>query len=266
MKHAIFTRFRFITAGLLLALTACGPTIQTFNATTVLSEYDPATFDSQGIKNVVITHINLGPPSRRYLDKESERIDTKLTAYLRDNGFTVLPSREFSQRWDNAKAEYGDPVDPTTGRVNMKSFSIIMQQVRDQMREQTNVDAFIFTDIIERDVVFDQGINRIARWDGVTRKPVLHGGGNGVSQDFNWATPVAAASLQITWYNIELEKIFAGRGGLELTDAVDTRSGNGFIRRREILNNDSFIEEGISLALHPLIVMDNWPGTPPAAN
>lgn len=248
------------TALALGCASASGPT---FNVTTVLSDYNEALFAESNVETIVIASVNLGPPSRNYLDREAPRVDAMVADYLRDNGYKVLPQREFSQRWNNAVLVYGDPVDPTTGRSNMKTFIQIMQTVRDQMREQTDVDAFVFTDLIERDVVFDTGINRVARFDGVTRKPQLQGAGNGVSTDFNWAEPVAAASIQITFYNMDLDKLYAGRGGIDLTQAIDTRTGSGWIRRREILGNENFIEEGIELALHPLIIMEDWPGEIP---
>jgi hypothetical protein len=40
------------------------------------------------------------------------------------------------------------------------------------------------------------------------------------------------------------------------------RSGTDFVRRREILGNDNHIREGLALAMHPLIEMNNWPGNP----
>lgn len=261
--HPIHLR-RWLAAGAVALLVGCAAaTGPSFNVTTVISDYNAELFAESAVKKVVITDVNLGPPTRNYLKREEARVDAMVADYLRSNGYEVLPQREFSQRWNNAVLVYGDPVDPTTGRSNMKTFIQIMQTVRDQMREQTDVDAFVFTDLLEREVTIDAGINRIARFDGVTRKPQLQGAGDGVSTDFNWAAPVAAASLQITFYNMELDKLYAGRGGIDLTEAIDTRTGSGWIRRREVLGNDDFIEEAIQLALHPLIIMDNWPGQLP---
>jgi hypothetical protein len=56
--------------------------------------------------------------------------------------------------------------------------------------------------------------------------------------------------------------MFVGEGGIALNEAVDTRSGTGFVRRREILGNETHIREGVALALHPLMPMKNWPGDP----
>jgi hypothetical protein len=107
-----------------------------------------------------------------------------------------------------------------------------MQTVKQQMLEQTNVDGFVFTDLLEKDVVFTSGMTRVARWDGVTRKPSLEGPGQGVTAEFDWARPAAAATIRIAIFNRDLVKVFDGAGGMDMTDAVDTRSGLDFVRRR----------------------------------
>jgi hypothetical protein len=211
---------------------------------------------------VVIPHVNLGTPSRIYLDKEAPRIDGYVSVFLKENGYKVLPQREFKQHWNTAVRAFGDPVDPTTGKTNMKTFSQIMQSVRDQMKD-SGLDAFVFTDLIELEVSFSGGLKHLARWDGVSRKPSLQGPGAGVSADFDWGKQAAVASLQISIYDMELQRLFSSRGGMDATEAIDTRSSSGrYIRRRSILENEDHVKEGISLAFHPLIEMKNWPGNP----
>jgi hypothetical protein len=145
----------------------------------------------------------------------------------------------------------------------MKTFSQIMISVRDQLRKKSNLDAFVFTDLVEIEIAFSGGLKHLARWDGVTRKPSLQGPGNGVSSDFDWNTQAAAASLQVSIYNMDLERVFLSRGGLDATDAIDSRSSSGrYIRRRNILESEDNVSEGVQLSLHPLIPMEKWPGNP----
>lgn len=233
-----------------------------YNPTTAKNAIDLEAFESADIKRVVIADVNLGSPSRKYLRKKEKAVDALVAESLQRHGWEVVSSREFTQRWRNAVSLYGNPFDPTTGRVNSKTFSRIVNTIKDQMMESSNIDALIFTDLLEKDVYFSQGVNRVVRWDGVTRKPPTQGGGNGVSVDFNWGVPVSATSLRISLFNDSLERLFVGEGGIALNEAVDTRSGNGFVRRREILGNESHIREGIALALHPLVPMKDWPGNP----
>ena len=244
-----------------LIMTACAATVGGgYNETTRTNELKTDVLAQSELRKLVIADVNLGAPSRNYVQRSELMIDGRVSAYLRQNGYKLLSPREFSQRWENAKLIYGDPVDPTTGKVNRKTFVQLVTAVRDQMREQTDVDGFVFTDLIEHDVYITAGVNRIARFDGVTRKPSLKGPGDGVTADFDWGQPLAAISIQISVYNLELEQVFAGLGGIDLSDAIDTRSGRGFVRRKDILQNEDFIDEGIQLALHPLVTMKNWPG------
>jgi hypothetical protein len=104
----------------------------------------------------VIPHVNLGTPSRNYLEDQAPRIDAQVTAYLKEHGYTVLPQREFTQHWNTAARAFGDPLDPTTGRVNMKTFAQIMQSVRDRFAETSDLDAFVFTDLVEFEVAVQQ--------------------------------------------------------------------------------------------------------------
>ena len=241
-------------------------TTSEYNPTTNANQLNQAALDKGPLKTVVITSVNIGTPSRNYIEKSEPMVDGRVAAYLRSNGYELLPQREFSQRWENAKLIYGDPIDPTTGRLNTKSFIQIIQYIRDDMREKTDVQGFLFTDLMEHDAVVSGGMNHVARFNGVTRKPSLKGPGDGVSADFDWGAPVAAVSLQVSLYNLDLDQVFLGVGGIDLTDAIDTRSGNGWVRRKDVLQNEDYIDEGIALALHPLIPMSNWPGDTTTAN
>jgi hypothetical protein len=226
-----------------------------YNPTTVTNQIDQEGLDAANIKRV-------GAPSRKYLQKREKDVDAFVAAAFESHGWEVVSSREFSQRWRNAVSMYGNPVDPTTGRVNGRTFSRIVQTVRDQIMESSNIDALVFTDLLEKDVYFAQGVNRVARWDGVSRKPPTQGAGDGVSVNFNWGAPVAATTIRISVFNTDLNLLFSGEGGMALNEAVDVRSGSGFVRRREILGNEDHVREGIALALHPLVPMAKWPGNP----
>ena len=246
---------------LTIGLAACGGA--TYNPTVFPYELDQEHMAQLKVKTVVIAHVNLGAPSRSYLEKEAQRIDGMVATYLKNEGYKVVPQREFTQHWNTAVRAYGDPVDPTSGRRNMNTFIQIMQSVRDQLRETTDVDAIVFTDLLESEVPFSSGLQRVARWHGVTRKPSMQGPGSGVSTDFDWNQGAAVASLQISIYDMELKRLFASVGGLDVTDAIDARSSGGrFVRRRNILESDSFVNEGIALALHPFVEMEKWPGNP----
>jgi hypothetical protein len=262
MRHLNGVYRLTLLATLSIALLACSGT-PTHNPTTFPYEIDQEKIASDEIRTVVIAHVNLAGTSRKYLEKEAPRIDGYVSAYLKENGYKVLPQREFEQHWNTAERAFGNPIDPTSGKVNKKTFSQIMMRVRDEMAKSSDLDAFIFTDLIEFQVSFSGGLKHLARWDGVSRKPSLQGPGSGVSADFDWNMQAAAASIQVSIYDMELQRLFIGRGGMDATEAIDTRSSKGrYIRRRNILENQDFVMEGIQLAFHPFIVMKDWPGNP----
>ena len=247
-------------AGLAALLLACSST-PTYNPTTFPYEINEELAAQGKIKTVVIPHINLGGVSRNYLEKEAPRIDGYVSTYLKENGFKVLPQRQFQQHWNTAVRIYGNPVDPTSGKVNMKAFSQIMQNVRDEMAKESDLDAFVFTDLVEFEVSFSGGLKHLARWDGVSRKPSMQGPGNAVSADFDWNMQAAVASIQVTIFDKDLQRVFLGRGGMDATDAIDSRSSSGrYIRRRNILESRDNVMEGIQLAFHPFIEFEDWPG------
>jgi hypothetical protein len=257
-----FNALGHLTALLTLCtlVVACSST-PTYNPTSFPFQLDQARLDAHPIKTVVIAHVNLGVQSRNYLDKEAPRIDAPVASYLKENGFKVLPQRDFEQHWNAAVRAYGNPVDPTSGKLNRKTFALIMTRVRDEMAKSTKLDAFIFTDLVELEASFSEGLKHVARWDGVTRTPSLQGPGDGVSTEFDWNTLAAVVSLQVSIYDMDLEPVFSSRGGIEATDAIDSRSSTGrYVRRRNILENETYITEGIRLAFHPFIAMEDWPG------
>lgn len=257
----LFTRLAVLCT-LMAGLLACSGA-PTYNPTVFPFELNKELMVDATVKTVVIPHINLGAPSRSYLEKESPRIDGYVSKYLKENGYKVLPQRQFKQHWNTAVRAFGNPVDPTTGKVNMKTFSQIMISVRDQMLKESKLDAFVFTDLIEVQIAFSGGLKHLARWDGVSRKPSLQGPGSGVSSDFDWNMQATAASLQVSIYDMELKRLFVSRGGIDATEAIDTRSSSGrYVRRRNMLENESNIKHGIGLALHPFIESEEWPGNP----
>ena len=244
----------------LLFIAACSST-PSANLTAYPYEIDREQLQQNPVKRVIIAHINLGGPSRNYLRDIEPRIDRMVGDYLEEHGIKVLPQRLFEQRWKTAVRIYGNPYDPTSGRINQKTFALILINVRDELLKSEKVDAIIFTDLLEQEVSFSGGLKHLARWHGVSRKPTLQGPGDGVSSNFNWNKPAKAASLWVSIYDMKLHRVFTSIGGLDTTQAIDTRSSSGrFVRRRSILENDSHLEEGIELAFHPFIVMSNYPG------
>ena len=241
-----------------LAACASGPT---YNPTIWPFELNQEALDGSELKRLVIASVNLGGPSRNFLKEAAPTIDKAVADYLEENGYKIVSSRRFEQEWKTALRIYGDPTDPTSGRVNQKTFTLALISVRDALLKTGSVDGIVFTDIIERDITFSGGLKHLARWDGISRKPSLQGPGDGVSSGFDWNKTAKGASLWVSVYNMDLQRVFSSIGGLDATEAIDTRSSSGaFVRRRSLLESKGHVREGVELAFHPFIVMKDYPG------
>ena len=218
---------------------------------------------SSPINKVAVAHVNFGAPSKKYLRDEQGKIDNYVKKQLIDGGYTVASNALFQQAWRKAIRQYGQPYDNYTSQINQRSFIRVMFSVLQEIKNNSDIDAIVFTDLIERQVSFSNGSNRTARWDGVSRKPKIKGAGTGVSQGFDWMQTVPAVSILVTIYHADGQRLFQSAGGIEITRMIDPHRGNGrFVRRENIFNSPSHIRKGVALALHPFAVMDDYPKSP----
>lgn len=240
-------------------ITACGTT--SYNPTVFNYEYQQQLIADKPIKKVVLAPINLGVPAPSYLRKGELKSRAMVKAYLKANGYEVLPNYHFENARKQASRTYGDVYDPSTGKIDAKAWRGTMITIGEKIRENTDADAIIFADIFEHNVQHGHGMKHYARWYGVTRKPALQGIGDGVPLDFNWGQQIKAASVMITVYNTDLVPVFTSRGGIDTLEAIDLKhSTPSFVRSKKILKNKNHIQEGIELAFHPFIEMKKYPG------
>ncbi len=215
----------------------------------------------ESYRRVLIAPVNFGKPSRKYLRDYEDRVDSFVRERLEQSGFSLVSSALFQDSWDEAVRRFGSPFNPTTGAMNERRFATVLQSVFEALRERQAIDAVLFTDLLQREITYSGGIGkRMARWDGVSRNLDTTGTGTGVPNDFNWAVPVDAVTLLVNMFDIDLRALFQGAGGIEVTQSLRLKGTPKFVRRKDVLANRRHIEEGVSLALHPLIEMPGYPG------
>ena len=213
------------------------------------------------IKQLLVADVNFGAPSKHYLRQHSAKVDNAVIRRLESAGYKVLPNDAFRTAWRQAVRKYGHPYNPDTSQLNPAAFQRVMVTTLQAIESLGEVDAVVFTDLVERSVSFGAGRQRAAHWDGVTRKVRLKGAARTMTEGFDWSQTVPAISLSITIYRTSGEHVFKSAGGLEVSREIDTRTGNGrFVRREKILRKSSYIDEGTALALHPFVEMSNYPG------
>jgi len=245
----------------LLALTGCSAA--SYNAATVFPyQIDKQSLTEQPVKRIIIATSNLsGEPTRYHLQKAAVRIDVRVKNYLEQHGYEIAPAYLFENAWNQAIRTYGEIYDPTTGRVDANTWRAVMITTAKALQQQGGIDAILFTDLLEQDSAHTVGLDHMAQWAGVSRKPSFaRAGETSITSEFDWNQSIKVATLAVNLFSIDLKPLFSSRGGLDTLSVIDTSGGDTrYTRRKKILANDTQVDEGIALAFHPLIPIDNYP-------
>ena len=258
IRTATCTLLYTFTAAVFALLAACSA--NDINVTTAPYTIDRAVLAKKPIKKVVIATANVsGEPTRYLLQKPATMVDAKVKQYLEAHGYQVAPSYQFDNAYNQAEKTYGNIYDPTSGRVDPASWRAVMVTTLKAL-QGTDIDAIVFTDVIERDVAHNVGMEHMALWDGVSRKPGYSNASSSLQAGFDWNKSLKAATLVITIYTVDLEGVFTGRGGLDTIQVINAKDNPAtYVRRNNILGNDDNVQEGIEIAFHPFIKMKNYP-------
>lgn len=251
----------FISA---ILLAACGATGGgEYNDTASLGVVAPKA-EQKDYKTLVLANVNFNKPSRIHFQDYEYKVDNLLVEYMESAGYKFLPSHVFTNAWNSAIRQTGATYDPSTGRLNEDKHLRALGLAIEYLKANTSANAIIFTDLLDFEVPFNQGSSHNAKWHGVTRRFTKQGVGNQVPAGFDWSKPVEVASLWINMFDLESSNnVYRGIGGIDATVSLNMKMAEpSFTRRKDLFKNDSLIQEGIELALHPLIRMNNWPGEP----
>lgn len=259
-RDASTVRAFLFLMGCMAVLAGCSSALE-YNPTVPAYQINQEALQKKPLKKLVIATANIsGEPTRYHLQSAAARIDEMVKKYLQDHGYQIAPGFQFENAWNQAVRTYGDIYDPTTGRVDPATWRAVMVTTMKTLQETTDIDAIVFTDVISGNAAHDVGMDHVAQWDGVRRKPSFSSSTAQIPNDFNWAQPVEVASLAVTIYTTGMDGVFASRGGLDTVQEINTKNRAVYVRRKRILENDSNIEEGIRLAFHPFIRMKDYPG------
>lgn len=244
-----------------LLIVACSQV--NYNPTVYDNQYNEGAAAKKNIKHIMIAPINFDKPSRYYLQKEAGHIDVNIKQYLEANGYRVVSSRAFSQQWKKKERQYGTLYDPTTGkhtRVFKQALAEVMENV---FSKSPKLDAILFSDLVTSKVHYSDMSTHTAQWDGVTRRLKVQGLGTGLIDDVDWQKLVDGISLVTYIFTRDNELLQHGVGGIQIAQALQLNNNSGtFKRRRDLLSNNKEVDEAVQLALHPFVVMPNYPQKP----
>jgi hypothetical protein len=222
-------------------------------ATRFAATLDPRLQDRSKIGKLIIAPVNLGKPSRAYLAEHEAKIDARVAARLRAAGYEILPPEIFAEGWREGIRQWGEPYNPTTGKLNQNAFIAVLQTAVRHTAENSQTQAVVFTNLEESQEYFSPSGSHNAHFLGVTRKPSSRGG-EGVPAGFDWIQGVDAVSLYVSVFDMTLASLFKGAGGIEITETLDLKGSTPrWMRSKKILGNDDWIDEGVTLALSPWI-------------
>jgi hypothetical protein len=228
-----------------------GGTTEGAVATAMPAQFEQRLTDKSQFGRLVIAHVNLGKPSRAYLAEHEGRIDRLLAERLRAAGYEVLPTTHFENAWREGLRKWGEPYNPGTGKLNVEILQLVMGETVSHLAANTNVQAIVFTNLEEQQVYFSPTGNHNAHFLGVTRKPASRGG-DGVPAGFDWIQGVDAVGIYVKVFDLKLNPLFSGAGGIEVTETLDLKGSTPrWMRSKKILANDDFIAEGLNLATRP---------------
>ncbi len=251
---------RYLILFSLFFLTSCGSTVSVDGQTVYTYTFNEQHADKSQLKKLVIATVNYGQDSPSYLRYEEKTVDAAVAAYLEQNGYEVLTGNQFDTAWTAAIDTHGKYYDPYSATFRRDRFNHILSDTLDSLKQKHDVDAIIFTDLLVRKVNFTYSQPHYASWDGVKRKPRLKGG-NGVPRDYNWAKTFRASSISITLFRWDKEFVFNSVGGIEMIDNLNMKTGTPkATRHSNLFDDENMILEGIQLALHPFVKMENYPG------
>jgi hypothetical protein len=251
----------------MILLTSCGGGTllkEEYNDTTHIADIEDRARAPE-MKKLVLATVNFSKPSRVYMQDFEPKIDNMLIEYMERQGYTFLPPHVFANAWNTAIRQTGDSYDPSTGRFKTDTHMKALALTLDYIKQNSDAAGILFTDLLEYEVAYMDGNKHNAKWHGVTRRFKKMGVGNNVPADFDWGRPSAVASLWVNIFDVEaMQRIFSGVGGIDSMEAINMKlSEPRFTRNKKLFDNNDNIEEGIQLALHPLINMPNWPGIKP---
>ena len=235
-----------------LCLVACASTPSgDGGGTAYQASYDTRLADKAQFGRLVIAPVNFGKPSRNYLAEHEARIDRMVAQRLAEAGYEVLPSELFETAWKEGVRNWGEPYNPGTGKLNDTVFQYVLSETVKALAADGRVQAIVFTNLEELQVYFSPSGNHQAHFLGVTRRPSSRGG-DGVAADFDWVQGVDAVGLYINVFDLQLQRLYNGAGGIEVTEYLNLKpSTPRWTREKTVLDNESFINEGLDLALKP---------------
>ena len=176
------------------------------------------------------------------------KFEALIEAKLKEEGFAVIPSREYTAIWGSARDKSGGYYDPVTGKMDEAKFKQVQEDAGRELSAKFKADALLYSGIISVPVKWS---GARAGWDG-TSEAIMPTGQAVVEALFiQRSGTTAGLSLLIEVTNLKGERLYLNSGGIQLLTKL---SGSEFVTvpRDQLFVDEERNKGAIEHALGPL--------------
>lgn len=101
------------------------------------------------------------------LEEARKSFESAVASTLTEAGFSVIPSEEYKQVWDQLIREQGGFFDPATGKRNEAKYMAVRKQAAQFLAANKAADVVLDLRLLPMSIRFSGGV---ARWDGTAQK------------------------------------------------------------------------------------------------
>ncbi|BCK87255.1 hypothetical protein MIZ01_1027 [Sideroxyarcus emersonii] len=188
----------------------------------------------------------------------AEKFEPLIAGMLRDAGYKVVPSYEYSALFEQEKTRQGGYFDAYTGKQDDAKYDAVLKATRDGLVKKFNIDAVLFPRIQPVDAPWH---DQWATWDGITETVQSAVGlvGKGVLKFVNEPHmyllegpheegTIKAYSLAVSIEDASGQKMYANQGGIQVLSKI---TGNALIPvpSEDLFTDDARNAKAVSIAL-----------------
>ncbi len=216
-------------------------------------------FEINKNSKIIVAPINLFTGNPPFFNNQENAVYDSLKSYISTHLTFVDQQELLRKKWNQQITKLNGLYNPLTGELEHDKFEKAIGSTAQISLVISNSDFVIFPHIVEREVKL-AGAN--GYWDGVIREVEMktelrH------SSDYNWTGNSSGYSLQIQVFDKNGMLVFESIGGLESKFALDFKSGiEVMVPKTELFQNGEFINEAISIAMHPFVKSVIYPEKP----
>jgi hypothetical protein len=193
-------------------------------------------------------------------DSVKANFESLITAKLREAGFSVVPSKEYSAIWKQMTEQVGGYFDPISGKRDEAKFNTVREHAFRELSTKFNVDVLLFPRIEIVKAAWSRGA---ANWDGATEQ--IRSTGDLFAEALigtrKWGT-LPALTLRVYIEDLNGRSLYVNAHGLQV---LSKESGGQFsnIPRSELFPQERNIA-AINAVLEPLVNRSKATETPQA--